>query len=196
MKHSAIILSGGKNTRMDHKNKAFLPMGEDTLLGATLKKFSIFDEVLIATNKPEEYRDVDARIVTDIIPHHGPLSGMHAGLHYASYDHCFIISCDMPFVPLPYIQYCLDLEKGYDVAVPFYKGFFEPTCAMYTKNTLPAIEKALRDHVRMPIKIYPELNVRLIQEDELRALGNMDKMFVNINTVKEYEGLLGSPPCL
>lgn len=189
MKHTAVILSGGKNSRMNYDNKAFLTIEGRHFIEVLISKLSSFDEILIATNKPEEYLSVvknNVRTITDIVPDHGPLSGMHSGLINASNNYCFFVSCDMPFVPKDYIDYCIELPKDYDVAVPYWNGFYEPTCGMYSKSTLARVEWAIENNIHKPIKIYPHVKVHTIEEPVLRIFGEPDKIFANINTPEEY----------
>lgn len=187
MKHSAIILAGGKSSRMNYVDKAFLDVYGMPMIKHVLNKFEGVDDIIIVTNKPEDYKQLGVRVVTDIIPQRGPLSGMHSGLVHAKHDYSFITACDIPLVPKEFIDYCFSLEKDYDVAVPYWNGFYEPTCGMYSKNVLPEIIKAIDSGMKMPIKIYPNLKVKTIEETVLGRFGDMRRMFTNINTVQELD---------
>lgn len=187
MKHSAIILAGGKSSRMNYVDKAFLDVYGMPMIKHVLNKFEGVDDIIIVTNKPEDYKQLGVRVVTDIIPQRGPLSGMHSGLVHAKHDYSFITACDTPLVPKEFIDYCFDLEKDYDVAVPYWNGFYEPTCGMYSKNVLPEIVKAIEAGIKMPIKIYPNLEVKTIEENVLSRFGDMRRMFTNINTAQELD---------
>ncbi len=62
---SAVILAGGKSSRMG-SNKALLEFGDETLierLSRLLKEG--FDEILISANDPEPYRFLGSPIVRD-----------------------------------------------------------------------------------------------------------------------------------
>lgn len=185
MEHSAIILAGGKSSRMDYVDKAFLEVNGVPMICHMLDKIRDVDDIIIVTNKPADYQGLGVRVVTDIIPQKGPLSGMHSGLIHAKYQYSFITACDTPLVPYEYVKYCLELEKDYDVAVPYWNGFYEPTCGMYSKTAIDEIVKAIDKGIRMPIKIYPYLNVHTIEEDILNKFGDVRTMFTNINTPEE-----------
>ena len=144
MKHSAIILAGGKSSRMNYVDKAFLDVYGMPMIKHVLNKFDGIDDIVIVTNKPEDYKQLGVRVVTDIIPQRGPLSGMHSGLVHAKHDYSFITACDTPLVPKEFIDYCFSLEKDYDVAVPYWNGFYEPTCGMYSKAAIDEIVKAIK----------------------------------------------------
>ncbi|HID28654.1 MAG TPA: molybdenum cofactor guanylyltransferase, partial [Desulfobacterales bacterium] len=57
---SGIILAGGLNTRMGGKEKAFLSMGNQTIMDRLYNTLqSLFDEVLLVTNNPLRYLSWD-----------------------------------------------------------------------------------------------------------------------------------------
>ena len=52
---SAVILAGGNSRRMG-KNKALLELGSETMIERVVNSLrSIFNEIIIVTNNPEEY---------------------------------------------------------------------------------------------------------------------------------------------
>ena len=189
MKHSAIILAGGKSSRMNYINKAFLDVHGMPMIQHMLDKLQDFDEIIIVTNTPEEYEGLGARVVTDIFPQRGPLSGMHSGLVHAKNEYSFITACDTPFVPREYIDHCVGLEKDYDAAVAAWSGFYEPTCGMYSKSAIPVIEKAIKNGEKKPVNIFPELRLHKIEEDVLEQFGDIRNMFTNINTQMELAAI-------
>lgn len=58
-------------------------------------------EIVVAIGKK---RDLDlppgVRMVEDLFPGLGPLSGLHAGLIHASFPICLAVACDAPFLSL------------------------------------------------------------------------------------------------
>lgn len=191
MKHSAIILAGGKSSRMNYINKAFMDVHGMPMIHHMLDKLRDFDEIIIVTNTPEDYAGLGVRVVTDILPQKGPLSGMHSGLIHAKYEYSFITACDTPFVPKEYVDYCKTIEKGYDAAIPRWGSFFEPTCGMYSKTAIDEIEKAIKAGVRKPVGLFPNLNVHHIKEETLAQFGEIKRMFTNINTLEDLDNANG-----
>lgn len=90
---NAYILAGGESRRMG-ENKALIDINGSTLLEIIAEQLSDFEEVVIVGNK-ESYQHLVFRVIEDIIPSKGPLSGIHAALKDAN-DNCFICSCDTP----------------------------------------------------------------------------------------------------
>lgn len=187
MKYTGIVLSGGRSSRMQ-TNKAFLTINQKQVIShiiGVLKQ--AVHEILIVTNDPDLYAGLGERAVTDIIPHQGPLSGVHAGLISASHRHSFVVACDMPFVEPQLIEYLLrHTEARDDVIVPRSGSYLQPLYAVYSKRCLPAIEDCLSNNVRKLTAFYDRVRVKYIEEDAIRQLVNPDEVFFNINTPAEY----------
>ena len=77
---TGIILAGGKSTRMG-ANKSFLKIGEQTVIERiTYLMKSVFTNVIIISNTPDEYIFLNLPIYEDVYKGKGPLAGIHSGL--------------------------------------------------------------------------------------------------------------------
>ena len=66
---TAIILSGGKSTRMG-TNKSFLKIGDKTVIERMRDLLqSIFKDVILITNEPDDYKFFGLPIYVDIFRH-------------------------------------------------------------------------------------------------------------------------------
>ncbi|GMB01795.1 molybdenum cofactor guanylyltransferase [Pelosinus sp. IPA-1] len=186
-KASAIILAGGKSTRMG-QDKASLPWGESDILQyltATLQ--GICQEVIVVSNRPRQMI-ASARVVADIIPNQGPLSGIHAGLSHARYPQAFVIGCDMPFVIPGLVKMLLDKIKNWDVVVPIYSQKQQPLFASYSKTCIPAIETLLSEGDRRVISLFTRVQCHFLHEAEWSSTAVLPgKLFYNLNTYEEYQ---------
>ena len=193
---SGIILSGGLNTRMGGKDKAFLSVGNQTIIDRLYNTFEgLFDEVLLVTNNPLQYLSWDLTIVTDLFPIRSPLTGIHAGLFHASASHAFITACDTPFLKKKLIRALLaQLEPKWDVIIPVTEKGNQPLCAVYSKRCIKPIEHQLKNEDPKILKFYPKVNVKEIPEKQLRSADPHLISFVNINTPEDFsasEKMLG-----
>lgn len=184
---SLIILAGGKSSRMK-TNKAFLPINGTPLIESIIHKLrNSFLEVIVVTNDVPLYSHLKARIVTDIIPGCGPLSGIHAGLTVSNCNYSFVLACDMPFVDPRLAKYLVSLTPGYDVVVPVVKGFYETSCAIYAKSSIPHIESNLNRGIRKVIDFYRDVKILPVYEKELSKYCKVDQAFINLNTPHDYK---------
>lgn len=184
MKATGVVLSGGRSSRM-RSNKAFVEVHGQRIIESVLAKLcGIMDDVLLVTNDPEAYIKYESerlRVVTDIIPGKGPLSGIHAGLHYARHRSIVAVACDMPFLNPDFLLYMIDQTDGLDAVVPRIGEYFQPLCAVYRKSCYEPLQNALMNDQLKISRLYDLLNIRYIDEKEIRVYGDPDLMFFNVN---------------
>jgi len=186
---SAVILAGGKSTRMGF-DKQFLIINERRLIDSQIKKLrKEFDEIIVVTNKSQYYIGFTDRITEDKILGKGPLSGIHAGLIEANSKFVYFIACDMPNINLDYIRFMKDKLKGKRVmaCITKYGNWIEPFNAFYSKEMIDHIEKHLKEDNRSVNSLLKKLSVCYIEEKEARKFSPNWDMFLNLNTKDELE---------
>lgn len=188
---TAIILAGGKATRMGCADKAFLRLGREMLIKRQLRLIrKLFKKIIIVTNSPQRYRNLNGvRIVTDLIPNRGPLGGIYSGLQASEDDYNFVLACDMPFINLDLISYMLKKIKGFDIVIPRYNRKFEPLYAVYSRNCIKPIENGLSRKNLKITRFLQYVKVRIISKKEITQFDLNGISFVNINTPNDYRRL-------
>lgn len=187
---SCIILAGGENSRID-REKAFLKIGERTFIEeqvSFLKK--IFDEIIIVTNNRRNFKDMDVKVVTDIVPHSGPMGGLFTGLAVSSNIHCFVIGCDMPLINLELIRFMIDEIKENDIVIPLSSKGKETLFAIYSINCLETIKRQIELKNLKLIDILKYHKVRYISQKEIETYDPEGFSFFNVNSPKDYEEVL------
>lgn len=192
---SAVILCGGKSRRMGY-NKAFLTIGEKTIITIIFELVSsLFENIIISTNEPELYANLNSDIVTDIYPNQGPLSGIHSSLLKSSTERNLFISCDLPLLNKDIISAIISCKCSRQILLLNINGKIQFNFGIYNKFVSDQAGELLfnGDRTRKPdgwssasIKellklIHPEI-IPLYQ------LGNFDEnIFKKMNTLEEYE---------
>lgn len=186
---TGVILAGGKNTRMG-ENKAFLSINGERLIDRTFRVCkSLFSEVLLVTNTPRSYLDLNLTIATDIEAGKGPLMGIYTGLLLARSPYIFVVACDMPFLNPEFIKYMMAAHRGEDIVVPRSTGGFEPLHAIYSKRLQRPIKKLL-DEGRLKITdFYEGSKKRVIEENEISLFPPGDRMFFNLNRPEDLKAI-------
>ena len=93
MSLTAIILCGGRSSRMG-QDKSALPFGDETMLGrVTRLAGSVAEHVIVAGR-----RDQPHSTTYDAQEDQGPLAGLAAGLAASTTDLNVVVACDMPLV--------------------------------------------------------------------------------------------------
>lgn len=188
---TAIILAGGKSSRMG-ENKALLPFGDRPLIQRVVDELRPhFDDLILVTNQPEAHMAMaDIRLVSDVHPHQGPLGGILSGLLASRGRHNMVVSCDMPFLNHLLLDYMWTLRNWGDVVVPLTHEALSPMCAIYDRHVLPELASALAAGERKVMGLYPRLKVHYVREDELKAYDPQLLSFRNVNTRDDYEAAL------
>jgi molybdopterin-guanine dinucleotide biosynthesis protein A len=185
---SAVILAGGDSKRMG-TNKAFLKLEGRNLIDIVFEKLNgLFKEVIVVTDRLEEFSYLPARVTTDLIDgcRKNALRGIQAGLTLSSHSACFVIACDMPFPALPLINYMSRFAEDFDVVVPRIGSYYEPLFAFYNKTALETINRHLENNKLKIFDLYSGLCVKDIGEDTVRLFDPQALSFYNINTREDY----------
>jgi molybdopterin-guanine dinucleotide biosynthesis protein A len=185
VKITGIILAGGKNLRMG-KNKAFLEIDGRRIIDRTRDIFAdIFDEVLVVTNTPLDYLDLNLRLVADLVPGKGSLGGIYTGLFHASHPRAFVAACDMPFLTPALIGFLNGMAPRFDIVIPRTEDGLQPLHAVYGKDCLPFMAELLsRDNLKI-IDFFNRVRVREVPSEEILPFDPGLKSFLNINTPED-----------
>jgi len=186
---TGVILAGGRNSRFPGIKKTFHEINGKKIMDIIYEILSsIFDEIIIVTNEPHEFTEWDALIVSDIDQSRCSLAGIHAGLYYSSKKHIFVSACDTPFLNRELIVYILSqINPKFDVIIPETEGGFEALCAVYSRDSLPAIEKNLQNRVYMVKKFFKKNRVKVISRKKIKKFDPDMNSFFNINTPEDLE---------
>jgi molybdenum cofactor guanylyltransferase len=191
MKYSCtgVILAGGMNSRFSGKDKALIRVGNRRIFDYILNIFNdLFDEIILVTNTPASYLKWDVHIVTDLFPIRSSLTGIHAGLFYASHPHAFFTACDTPFLKKELIETILKkIDSSADAFIPEISAGLEPLCAVYAKKCLPRIELHLAQDKLKIQRVFKKGRVKKIPEKTLRKYDPDLVSFFNINSPEDLQ---------
>jgi molybdopterin-guanine dinucleotide biosynthesis protein A len=192
MKAAAIILSGGKSSRMG-TNKALLKINEKTNIERISDRLKpLFDDIILVTNDLEQYEFLGLKIVSDQFPGMGPLAGVHAGLNASEYETNVIVACDMPFVSGELAQALVDKSSDYDAVIPVINGKQQPLFAVFQKRAAIEVEQCIKQERLRMKHLLDRLNVLYVTEKDLEINSSLDleRVFFNMNHPNEYEEAL------
>lgn len=187
---TAIILCGGKSTRMG-RPKAFLPYENSTMIEHILGTVKdLFQEVLLVANEPDTYESFGLNVVKDILPHRGPLGGILSGLLVSSYSHVFVVACDMPLVTKKLIREIVSRRHGNDVVVLSHPGGIEPLLGVYSKNCIKQLEDTLFSENLSLQDFLTGLKAQAYPFEKDVADHSKLPAFFNVNTPQDYSSLV------
>ena len=161
---SGVILAGGSNKRFGGITKANVVIDGESIISRIISTIcDLFVEIIIVTNKPEEFQEfIQYKIVRDQYLKAGPLGGIHAALKTSSEDVIFVFAGDMPFLDKEIISDQINefSKRQHDVLIPEVNQFIEPLHAIYRKSVLNHLERFLSEGKSRAIRDFlSEVNV-------------------------------------
>jgi molybdopterin-guanine dinucleotide biosynthesis protein A len=185
---TAFVLAGGKSTRMG-RDKALMDHEGRTLLARAVEVVRAITPQVRVVGSHEKFGDF-APVVEDIFRDCGPLAGIHAALLSSQTELNLMLAVDMPFVSASFLEYLL--QKARDtgdatVVVPSSGGKMQPLCAMYRPQFAAVAETALRAGKNRIDTLFAAVSCRVLEEQELKAVGFSPAIFHNFNTPEDVE---------
>ena len=183
---TGIILAGGVSRRLGYRNKALLEIDGKSIIEHVIEALSgATENIVLITNSPGDYEFLGLPMFRDIIPDSGSLGGIYTGLRLSKTHYNLVIACDMPFIKPHLLLSLIRNSKGYDVGVPMTPDGYHPTCAVYSRNCIDAIEaQIVARHLKIT-DFFPHVKVRTLDLQTLCPLCDAN-IFFNINTEEDY----------
>jgi FdhD protein len=184
---SAVILAGGASRRMG-TNKALLKVGDTALIESVYRTLAtIFHEVILVTNTPEEYDFIPCRKEADTYPGAGSIAGLHAGLAASCTERIFVAACDMPHLNPDLIRLlCSNALEG-DAIVPVNSaGLREPLHAVYATSVLDELQRSIERDDKSILNLLDRIRTTLVTPEEFRSIPGAERSFCNVNTPEEF----------
>jgi molybdopterin-guanine dinucleotide biosynthesis protein A len=185
MKITTVIMAGGKSSRMG-LDKSFVPLlGQPMIEHVLAQVQGLGDELILITNKPDDYAYLQLPTFGDIYPDKGPLGGLHAALRRARQPYILVVACDMPWLNRPLLEHMASLRHTADAIVPRWRQFPEPLHAIYSQACLAPIEENLkRDQLKI-VRFYGRVRVRYLEQAEIARFDPAGRSFQNVNTPED-----------
>ena len=197
---SAVILSGGLNTRFSGKEKAWVEVSGQRILDRIYTALKLlFEEIIVVTNNPLGFAGWNLLIVTDLVNVRSSLTGIHAGLFYMTQPYGFFTACDAPFLNPDLIKLLLqEITPQADMVIPETSAGLEPLCAVYSKQCLKPAERHLAQN-KLKIQLaFRKCRMKKVREQKLREVDPNLLSFFNVNTPEDLaraeEIIRGGPP--
>lgn len=196
--YGCALLAGGSGSRMGGRNKAELEYGRQTFrerIASELTGMGMPCYLSVAAYNqeiPDGWTPVKDS-VTDLEGKYiGPMGGIYSCLKQAcedGLDGLFFVPCDAPFysanVTLKLRGY---IDPGTDAVLwKTADGRLQTTFGWYSVRCLPALEEDIANAGYKILKTLEKLRCKVIDTADA---GLEDVRFININSIKDYEGIL------
>ncbi len=191
----AVILAGGRSTRMG-ENKALVTLMGESLLSLEVNSLSsLVDEVMVIAKTAEEMKlyekevPSNVKLLFDAVSQDGPLVGIYSALKVTKSEYCYVHPVDSPIINAKVVNHLFDMAMNYDGAViKLERDLVEPLHAVYKRNTaLVAAEKALQLGDSSAKILCKETRVKQVPLDDIRVFDNELVSLFNINTKNDLK---------
>lgn len=195
---SAVVVAGGRSRRLgsDKRRLRLWGDGGPTLLERTAALVgSLCDETIAVLNDGDDWPELRVRMVPDVYPDAGPLSGIYSGLAAATQPYALVVAADMPLLEPALLRWMIEQPRDYDVLAPRSASdgrtrnrlSAETLHAIYSRACLQPIRAVLEAGERKVVAFFPAVRVRYVEPEELARLDPVGQAFRNINTPDDLE---------
>jgi molybdopterin-guanine dinucleotide biosynthesis protein A len=189
---TAIILSGGRATRMNGVDKGLVVLQQKPLIAHVIARLKPqVDEIFINANREiVQYEAFGLPVLkdeNDEFPENyiGPLAGFSLGLQHAKHDYVLTVPCDSPLLPLDLVErlYNSMAASRMDIACASSDGNTHPVFCLMKKSVLPSLLAYIENGER---------KVSTWQKSQKYAevdFSDCDEAFTNLNTFEDLKAL-------
>jgi molybdenum cofactor guanylyltransferase len=193
MSIAAIILSGGRATRMYGVDKGLVVLQQKPLIAHVIARLKPqVDEIIINANREiEQYAAFGLPVLQDendqdtLEKFIGPLAGFSLGLQHAKHDYVLTVPCDSPLLPPDLAQRLMAalLESHADIAVASSVQNTHPVFCLMKKSVLPSLLAYIKSGERK-VSTWQK-SLKYVEVD----FSDCDDAFVNLNTFEDLKAL-------
>jgi len=195
MSCSALILAGGRGSRLGFREKALIDINGKPLIAFVIESLEkVVDEIIISVRNEAQGELLKAifpnlRYAYDMYENTGPLAGILSGLTICKDEYCFITACDMPFINEKVVHFLFSKCGDYDAAIPRQSdGFLEPLHAVYySRSMMSETKKSLEKSETTILAPISRLHVNYVPFEEINKLDPELTTFMNINTCEDIK---------
>ena len=162
-KYGAIILAGGKSSRMGEDKASLEILGKSMVERLFLKLSTIAAEVVVmrapGQTMPNIPKELQGRIQVgwDSVKDRGPLQGIVDALPLlnSEIDKVFLLTCDLPYITTEWLQTLKDIMTDeYDLVCTEENEIINPLLAIYRRPVLEPASKLIDEGKRRPISLW------------------------------------------
>ena len=182
MNFSAVILAGGKSSRMG-RDKAFVEIGGQILLARQIQLVREIGacEIFISGRADADYSAFGCPVLKDKFPDAGPLAGIERALDALSSPLLLALAVDLPDMSAGWLRQLAARCSENSGAVPRVNGSLEPLAAFYPKAALLLAVSLLNENSNA-VKHFAErcAQARLVNFVDVAA--DEARFFLNCNS--------------
>lgn len=193
MSVTALILAGGRATRMGGVDKGLMLFNNKPLIAHVIERLQTqVDDIIINANRElETYQTLGYQVFADeITDFAGPLAGIELGLKHATSEYLLTAPCDCPLLPANLCEKLLTALNAHhaDIAIATSHHKDHPVIFLCRKTVLASLNSYLQQggrkvsawqkslhHVYVDFSFTPDVFSNINTADELNELTSVLK---------------------
>jgi molybdopterin-guanine dinucleotide biosynthesis protein A len=187
------VLAGGAARRYGGAPKGLVELGGRRILDRVVDAVVAVtgQPPLLVANAPDaDHWRPDLRTIPDVRPNCGSVGGIYTAV-VSAVGPVLCVAWDMPFLTADLLSALVTegTRGGWDAYLPESDGRrgVEPLCAVYGPACGPAIERQLERGDLRAIAFHTDVKVGTLPLERVRAFGDPDELFFNVNTPADLE---------
>ena len=186
MNVSAVILAGGRATRMNGVDKGLVLFNHKPLIEHVIQSIQDdVEEIQISANRNiSTYQQYGYPVIPDHFGDFaGPLAGLLSAMHHASHQWILCLPCDAPFIQSNLIKNLKKplINSDFSISVAFDGIRLQPTFSIHAKKLYPDLGAFLERGNRAIKGWIAENNAVSVD------LSAESRNFININSLNDIE---------
>ncbi|MFV1993757.1 MAG: molybdenum cofactor guanylyltransferase MobA, partial [Acidiferrobacterales bacterium] len=182
---TALILAGGRGTRMDGADKGLLVLAGRPLVAHVQQNLlpQVSTLFISANRNVEQYQPYCERVIKDEMGEFwGPLAGVASALPFLKTEYLLVVPCDAPLLPGDLVMRLFDgLQAGQQLAVAFDGKRLQNTVMLMTATQVKTITAYLQGGGR---KVQDWIQQAEYSEVDF---SNEADAFINVNEEKDIK---------
>ena len=192
---SAVVLAGGKSSRMGG-DKGLVILNGKPIIAHVLERIRlVVDEVIIVIGSDaqrEAYISFGDRVIADRLPCGSPLVGAYTGLSEARGEYTFLTGGDQPLIDPRVVELLFAEVRGHDAATPYWpNGWVEPLHSVYRSrqaaNAALTLIESGEKRLRLILDTLPDV-VR-VPVDKMKSIDPELRSLMDVDTSEELESI-------
>lgn len=181
---SAVILAGGKGSRMGGKDKGLIEFRGLALIAHVVNVVKIrVNQIFISANRSlDDYSKYGKVIVDDLEDYQGPLAGISKALKVCSSNYLLVLPCDSPMINLTLIDALIERmeSSGSDICVAHDGTIMHATFSLMKSNLNESLDKFLDDGGRKMALWYRQQRIERVD------LSSHLELLTNLNNPEDF----------
>lgn len=183
----ALILAGGRSTRMGEDKAAIKHHGKEQFLHLKemLDNLSIENYVSCRSDQANFYLKKGCNVITDSVANLGPLGGIVSAFMQFPDNPWLVIACDIPLLDKSVLAELLQARNQYKTATCFkspFDGLPEPLISIWEPKSYVRIMESIAQGYNCPRKV-------LINTESMIIECTQPEKLMNVNTPSDLLGL-------